>query len=101
MRNLNNWIKAVLIGEANLVIEQGWSSWAFQKSHALLGQYTPLDSNYPLKSINISAVSTNTEDAIIAHAVSVRSMKPLDVIDFGCGKGGDIGKWLKCSKGKR
>ncbi|CAM9827871.1 unnamed protein product, partial [Ectocarpus fasciculatus] len=52
LRNLNNWVKSVLIGEANTIISNG-----------------------------------------------VRSKKAIDVLDFGCGKGGDIGKWLKCEKG--
>jgi SAM-dependent methyltransferase len=101
LRNLNNWIKAVLIGESNTIISNGWSSWAFQKSQVLEGLYLPNDTNYPLRRRDLasSAISNKPEDRLIAHAVSVRSKKAIDVLDFGCGKGGDIGKWLKCDRG--
>lgn len=101
LRNLNNWIKAVLIGESNTIVSGGWSSWAFQKSQMVEGFYARSDGNYPLrrKDLASSAMSTSTEDVLITHAVSVRSKKAIEVLDFGCGKGGDIGKWLKCERG--
>lgn len=100
LRNLNNWIKSVLIGEANTIISRGWTAWAFQKAQILEGLYSTKDANYPIciKDLAVT-MPTNREDVMIAHLVSVRSKKVIDVLDFGCGKGGDIGKWLKCDQG--
>ena len=100
LRNLNNWIKAVLIGEANSIVSRGWTAWAFQKAQTLDGLYSTRDANYPIRRKDLAtSMPTAKEDILIAHLVSVRSKKPIDVLDFGCGKGGDIGKWLKCDVG--
>ena len=101
LRNLNNWIKAVLIGEANTIVTKGWSGWAFQKSQILSGHYSAYDRNYPLRRSDLasSAMPTEATEVLIAHAVRVRSNRAIDVLDFGCGKGGDIGKWFKCDRG--
>lgn len=102
LRNMNNWIKAVLIGDVSSALEAGWSSWAFQKSKMLEGLYSRHDGNYPIKKKDLLSQAQTiltSEDAFIKHELLVRSRLPLNVLDFGCGKGGDVEKWLKCDKG--
>jgi hypothetical protein len=98
LRNLDNWIKSVLISEANSVMELGWMRWGNQKESQLRLIYpNGFDSQtFPLKK-QFSHVLDS--DVNIDRILRVRSKLQLEVLDFGCGKGGDIGKWLKCGKG--
>jgi hypothetical protein len=38
-------------------------------------------------------------DSQLAQLIRDNARAPLSVLDMGCGKGGDIGKWFKCRKG--
>lgn len=98
LRKLNNWIKSVLIAEASTICERGWNNWATQRTRILDRQYSIQCSNYPLKKYRNSQV-TQVDDACITHTLNARSKAPIHALDLGCGKGGDLMKWLKCDKG--
>jgi hypothetical protein len=48
----------------------------------------------------IAIASMTTMQSRANNNNSSSNIRSLSVVDFGCGKGGDIGKWLKCGVGK-